>query len=74
RDKTGAFTNPLDWWRKNQLEFPLLAALARRVLAIPSSQAQSERMFSVAGLTVTPRRPRRSCLANDSVDLLVYLR
>lgn len=71
RDQTGAFTNPLDWWRKNQLEFPLLAALARRVLAIPSSQAQSERMLSVAGLTVTPRR---SCLANDSVDLLVYLR
>lgn len=71
RDKTDAFTNPLDWWRKNQLEFPLLAGLARRVLAIPSSQAQSERMFSVAGLTVTATR---SCLTDDSVDLLVYLR
>lgn len=50
------FNNPLEWWRKRQLESPLLAALARRVLAIPSSQAQSERMFSTAGLTVTPTR------------------
>lgn len=65
------FSNPLDWWRKKQLEYPLLAALARRVLAIPSSQAQSERMFSTAGLTVTPTRSR---LLDENVELLVYLR
>ncbi|CBJ33910.1 conserved unknown protein [Ectocarpus siliculosus] len=65
------FNNPLDWWRKKQLEYPLLAALARRVLAIPSSQAQSERMFSTAGLTVTPTRSR---LLDENVELLVYLR
>ena len=30
--------------------------VARRVLAIPTAQAQSERMFSTAGLTVNKRR------------------
>lgn len=68
---TTVFPNPLDWWRRTQLEYPLLAALARRMLAIPSSQAQSERMFSTAGLTVTPNR---SCLGDSNVELLVYLR
>ncbi|CAN0526561.1 unnamed protein product, partial [Laminaria digitata] len=46
-------------------------ALARRVLALPASQAQSERMFSTAGLIVTPTR---NSLSSENVELLVYLR
>ena len=38
------------------MEFPYLARVARRVLAIPARQAQTERMFSTAGLTVNKRR------------------
>lgn len=33
-----------------------LARAARRVLVIPAAQAQSERMFATAGLTVNKRR------------------
>ena len=43
------YPDPLDWWRINAVKFPLLAALARRLLAIPASQAQSERVVSSAG-------------------------
>ena len=43
------YPNPLDWWHINAVKFPLLAALTRRLLAIPASQAQSERVFLSAG-------------------------
>ena len=64
------YNDPLKWWRSKQRDFPLLAALARRVLALPASQAQSERMFSTAGKIVTPVRNQ---LASENVELLVYL-
>ncbi|CAN0232733.1 unnamed protein product, partial [Ascophyllum nodosum] len=48
--------DPLDWWRINAVKFPLLAALVRRLLTIPASQAQSERVFSSAGQIVTQTR------------------
>ena len=31
------YPDPLDWWRMNAVNFPLLAALARHLLAIPAS-------------------------------------
>jgi len=52
--------NPLDWWRLHQHKFPLVAALARRLLSIPATSAPSERLFSDAGITI----------ANDRASLL----
>ena len=43
--------NPLDMWSNQAMEFPYLARVARRVLATPATQAQSERMFLTAGLS-----------------------
>lgn len=65
------YPNPLDWWRLNAVKFPLLAALARRLLSIPASQAQSERVFSSAGQVVTQTRNR---LSSENVELLVALK
>ncbi|CAN0256728.1 unnamed protein product, partial [Ascophyllum nodosum] len=65
------YPDPLDWWRINAVKFPLLAALARRLLAIPASQAQSERVFSSAGQIVTQTRNR---LSSENVELLVALK
>ena len=62
---------PLDWWRINAVKFPLLAALARRLLAITASQAQSERVFSSAGQIVTQTCNR---LSSENVELLVALK
>lgn len=62
---------PLEWWRVNAREYPMLALLARRVLCIPASQAQSERVFSSAGLVVTKTRSR---LDPENVELMVFLR
>ena len=63
-------SNPLLWWKEHQAEFPQLSKLARRVLCIPATSAPSERIFSVAGLTVTKQRNR---LTAENVALLVYL-
>ena len=51
--------------------FPMLASLARRVLVVPTSQAQSERLFSTTGLIV---KKRHSSLSADNMGLLVSLR
>lgn len=53
------YNNPLAMWRKD-MEFPCLARVARRVLAIPAPQPQSERMISKAGLTVMVHLARRT--------------
>ena len=48
----GSFNNPLEWWRIKQQQFPLMAQIALRVLPIPATSAPSERVFSVAGITI----------------------
>jgi hypothetical protein len=62
---------PLLWWRTNEDSFPLLARLAKRVLAIPSTSVSSERVFSTAGDIVTATR---SALNPENVDRLIFLK
>ena len=69
-NKVSVFNDPLPWWKGNYNRFPLVAALARQMLAIPATSAQSERLFSKAGQIVTDRR---SSLGSDSVELLLFL-
>nr|KAJ0216304.1 hypothetical protein LSAT_V11C300142670 [Lactuca sativa] len=39
----------LSWWKKSQVRFPVIAAIARDVLAIPASTVASESSFSTEG-------------------------
>lgn len=48
--------NPLDFWKNHQMEFPILAKVARQIFSIPATTASVERSFSVAGNIVTKRR------------------
>jgi hypothetical protein len=50
--------NPLEWWRSNSDDFPILSRMAKRYLAIPASSAASERAWSVLGNIFTRRRNR----------------
>jgi hypothetical protein len=50
----------LVWWKGHESDFPLLAVLARRYLAIPASSASSERVFSVLKSLATEKRVRMS--------------
>ena len=59
----------LEYWRQQARVFPLLAMVARNMLAIPASNTTSERAFSVAGRVLEPRR----CLLDPSTveDLML---
>ena len=66
-----AYRDPLAWWSEKEATIPLLAQLARRVLAVPATQTHSERLFSCAGNVVTKTR---NSLSPEHVELLVFLR
>ena len=63
-------TDPLDWWRLHQANFPRVARLAQKYLCIPATSAPSERAFSYGGNIVTCHR---SLLKPETVDKLVFL-
>ena len=64
-------SSPLDRWRENAKDFPTLSEVARRVLCISASSAQSERDFSSVGRTMTDARSR---LSPDTVESLELIR
>ena len=49
-------TNPLDWWRQHEANFPRVASLAQKYLCIQATSAPSERAFSTSGNIITCRR------------------
>jgi hypothetical protein len=51
-------TDPLQWWKKKQDQFPILAKLARVYLAVPATSAPSERVFSKANHIISKTRCR----------------
>ena len=63
-------SNPAKWWKEDDSEFPLIAQIARRVLCMPATSAPSERIFSVAGLTISNARAR---LQGDIAGAQIFL-
>jgi len=57
-DVIGENESPLKFWQKNEVQFPNLAILARKYLAIPATSGEIERLFSVAGAIARSRRAR----------------
>ena len=62
--------NPLNWWKMNKGQFPILSDVAREYLAIPAMSTPSERLFSAAGY-ISCRR--RSSLNGEHIHQLVFL-
>ncbi|KAJ3686932.1 hypothetical protein LUZ61_016096 [Rhynchospora tenuis] len=58
----------LSWWKLKAPKYPVLARLARDVLAVPISTVASESAFSYAGRTLSPTR---SSLNDESVEALI---
>jgi len=63
-------SNPLREWRRDVKIFAWLSLLVRRVLAIPSTSASPERLFSTSGNTMTKKWCSLSC---DNLVECVYL-
>ena len=62
--------NPLMWWKNNAGKFPQVAKLARKFLCIMGRSVPSERVFSIAGLTITKTR---SQLDPDAADQIIFM-
>ena len=67
----GKLTDPLNWWKNHVFDLPALSKIARMFLCIPATSAPSERVFSVAGLTITKLR---ASLDSDNASCLVFVR
>jgi hAT family C-terminal dimerisation region len=66
---TGAvLSDPLQWWQVQEKMLPILSVLARRMLCVPATSAPTERVFSVAGLTIS--KCRASVLPRNASDLI----
>ena len=61
----------LAFWKAKATKYPLLAQVARSLLATQGSSVASERSFSTAGDIVTPTRNNLEC---DLVDKLIFLK
>ena len=67
----GGYINPLAWWKGHRETFPILSQIARKILCIPATSAPSERVFSVAGLTISKLRSR---LDSENASCLIFLK
>ncbi|KAL2077901.1 hypothetical protein ACEWY4_025586 [Coilia grayii] len=63
-------TDPLEWWKRHELNFPRLSNLAKKYLSVQATSAPSERVFSVGGTIVTCHQ---ACLRPEVVDRLFFL-
>ena len=52
----GTFSDAFAWWQMQEKLLPVLSTIARRLLCVPATSAPSERVFSVAGLTISKCR------------------
>jgi hypothetical protein len=55
-EKASANFDILNWWKVNSTKFPILAKIARDVLAIPITTVASESAFSTGGRVLDPFR------------------
>jgi hypothetical protein len=63
-------TDPLQWWKKNEKQYPELSKVVRIVLSMPATSADTERLFSRAGLVMTDRR---ASLLSENFEKLLLL-
>lgn len=58
----------LSWWKVHYSKFPILAEIARDVLAMQVSSVASESAFSTSGRIINPHR---SCLTHYMIEVLM---
>ena len=60
----------LEWWKKQQIKYPVLSIIARDVLTVSVSTVASEAAFSAGGRVVSKKRCNLSPQAIEAVVCL----
>ena len=69
--KLPSHLNPLqDFWKMQADQFPYLAKLAQKYLAVSATSTQAERAFSKLGLLLTKRR---LAMDGENVNKILFL-
>uniref|UniRef100_A0A3Q1FT65 BED-type domain-containing protein n=1 Tax=Acanthochromis polyacanthus TaxID=80966 RepID=A0A3Q1FT65_9TELE len=61
---------PLQWWKSNEVKYPLFSRLAKSYVCIPCTSTPAEWLFSAAGNIASKKR---ASLSPDYVDMLTFL-
>lgn len=61
----------LAWWKEREIQYPILSAMARDLLAVQASTVASESAFSTSGRLISDRRTR---LTPEAVEVCVCLK
>ena len=70
RDNLGMKEDIFAWWHRRRMMCPKLNALAIKYLIIPATSAESERVFSTAGLIIDEKRNK---LSNQHLNTSIFL-
>lgn len=68
--RASSTTDILQWWKRHELQFPILSKIARDFLSIPATSVPAERLFSKASLMI---RKHRNRLNNESARWLLCI-
>ena len=68
---TDMISNPLEYWKGQQSNYPMLSTLASRYLTIQASSAPVERLFSIAGKIF---RPDRCSVKDQTFERLMMIK
>jgi hypothetical protein len=66
-----AFDSPIPYWINKCWQWPQLAQMALDKYSTPAMSDEPERVFSIAGITLNPRR---GCLKHDIIQSVMCLR
>ena len=67
--RTGAFA--LDFWKKHQIDFPILSQFARAYLSIPGTSVSSESAFSISAYVARKERAR---LSSENLSYTMFMK
>ncbi|XP_076132064.1 zinc finger BED domain-containing protein 4 [Alosa pseudoharengus] len=62
---------PLHYWKRKSIDFPLLSQVAKKVFTVPATTTSVERIFSTIGKALRPERCR---LLPKNLETLIYLK
>ncbi|KAI4886424.1 hypothetical protein NFI96_015345 [Prochilodus magdalenae] len=63
--------DPLQYWKRKSIDFPLLSQVAKKVFTVPATATTVERIFNLVGKTLRPERCRP---LPKNLETLIYLK